>query len=578
MTSSAGVALGAALPPGAGAQSAPVEGHPSPAGRRPRRDLWRGPYLALLCGIVGFGAALRIRQWVHGRSLWLDEASLVQNLDARNGMDLTRPLENGQIAPHGWLWLVDLTDRAGLADERALRAVPLVLGCATLVVVAGLAAVVLRSRLAVLLTVALAAISPWLIGYSNDVKQYSADTFAVTTLLLATVLAARAPDHARRLALWALAVAVGVWISQAAVIVAPALGALLLVAAARRGRRPALTLLALATPAAISLLVELRLLLANTAASPGLDRFWRRAYPPDPLGWDGFAEWLGRTGTAFSRNPLSMAPAQLVLGMAVAGFAVVAVRRDLLTAVILATPAGVAVLGGLLRVYPPSGRLVLFVVPAMLVLVAAALDGAIGLAGWLLGRGSAGPGRRIPLPARLAARLAAPLLPLGALTLALLVAWPAAGRVPGTLMRGADQEELASAFAAVAEARAPGDAVVLSSALRQFARVYGPRYQMTDAGLLTARPKGERCDPDVLPWQLRDHSRVWLIGGHLWRHEQAILAVLGRNGQVARAERWRRARVVLVEMTPRRPRDAGQVALPTTGSSCLLFRPVPPLR
>jgi hypothetical protein len=514
---------------------------------------------------VGFGATLRIRQWAHGRSWWLDEAAIVQNLDARDGMELTRPLMSGQIAPHGWLWLVDLTDSTGLADERALRVVPLAFGCATLVATAGLAAVVLRSRLAVLLAVALAAISPFLIFYSNEVKQYSADSFAVTTLLLATVFAARAPDQARRLALWAAAVTGAVWISQAAIIVAPLLGALLLAAAVRPGKgwRPALTLLALATPAAISLLVELRLIMANTAVSPGLDDYWTKAYPPEPLSWDGFVSWLGQSGAMFTLLPLSMGPALLVLGLVVAGFAIVAVRCDLLTAVILATPAIAAVLAGLLRVYPPAGRLVLFVVPAVLLLVAAALDGAIGWAGRLLVEGN-------PLPVRLTASL----LPLATLTLVLLMAGLAIRQVPGTLMHGADRQEVASAFAAVAEARAPGDAVVLVSVNRPVARVYGPRYHITNIGLLAGVPKGNPCDPHVLPPQLRDRSRVWLIGGHGRRYEGPILTALRRNGEVVRTEEWMRARLVLVKLTPP-DQDAGR-AVPA-GSSCLWFSPVKPL-
>jgi hypothetical protein len=527
----------------------------------------RDPYTLLLCGIMGFGIALRVRQWWHDRSLHIDEAAVVQNLDAKSGMELTRPLHDGQIAPHGWLWLVDLTNGTGLADERTLRIVPLILGCATLVAVAALAAVALRSRLAQIVAVALAAIAPWLIVYSNTVKQYSADAFVVTTLLLLTVLAVRAPTSTRRIGWWAAAATIGVWLSQAAILVVPALGGLLLVAAARRGRQQVITFLAFAAPAAVSLLVELRLMLANVAASIHLDDFWARTYAPDPLTLDGLVEWLGRTGTNFVHIPLAMRNPLLVLALVLAGFAAVAVRNDLPTAVVLAVPAVVSLLAGLLRVYPPAGRVVLFVVPAVLVLLAGAVEGAIAAADRLWRARSAPPVLALCLG-----------LLLNALLLVTLVAAPAAAAVPKTLLRGKDYEEVANAFALAAKSYQPGDAVVVKLPITQFAHVYSPRYHLAVDGAISARPSRRHCDPRVLPQELQNRKRIWFINGHSRKGEDAAVDLLSRQGEVAMTRRWPRARLVLVDL-PAAPRSRAEPAVPSVPHlpACLQFSLLRPI-
>jgi hypothetical protein len=134
----------------------------------------------------------------------------------------------------------------------------------------------------------------------------------------------------------------------------------------------------------------------------------------------------------------------------------------------------------------------------------------------------------------------APLLPVTAAALAALVAAPATAQVPGTLHRGYEYEEVASAFSLIAAEHRPGEAVVLPSNLRQFARVYGRRYDVTVDGILTPHPATEKCDPQILPWQLRDRARIWLIGGHKGRHEAAIRRGLIQHGQVAATWHWRR--------------------------------------
>jgi hypothetical protein len=501
-------------------------------------DRWRRPYLFALAGLLLLGAALRVRQWSYGRSFWLDEAYVVQNLDSFNGMRLTRPLLNHQLAPHGWLWAVDATAVTGQAGERMLRLVPLLFGCAALLAVAALAASVLRSRLAVLTAVALIAIVPEAIYYSNEVKPYSADMLLVTLLLLLTLWAVREPESMPRLAAWAATVGIGAWFSQALILVTPVLGLLVLVASARRGRQPALRFLGLSALAAVSVGMETLMALENAAAHPTLQDFWARAFPPDPLTAGGLLQWLGRTATTYSRDVLGFSPTLLVFGLMAVGLAVLAVRHGRYVAIAFATPFALPILTGLVRFYPPADRLVLFTVPAAVVLIAAVVDGAVAARDRL---------RRDEAVPRL--RPAAPAVVAVSLVVVVVAALPALTTTAREVARPVEVEDVASAFEYVAAHRQLDDIVVTPHQLRPINRVYGRRLMPVIATmrLVGATPS---CRP--LPDRVADPRRVWVIGGRtpsFARYSPVwdVVAALAKDGAVVTIQTWTNAHAVLVD-------------------------------
>src|SRR5690606_969705 len=54
-----------------------------------------------LCTLAWLGVALRIWVYLHGRGYWMDEASLLGNLEGRSPIDFTGPLSSDQLAPPG---------------------------------------------------------------------------------------------------------------------------------------------------------------------------------------------------------------------------------------------------------------------------------------------------------------------------------------------------------------------------------------------------------------------------------------------------------------------------------------------
>ncbi len=180
---------------------------------------------------VAVGVVLRVAAYLANRSIWLDEAFLALNVIDRSLVDLTDRLAFNQGAPVGFLAIEKLVTTAIGTSEYAFRLAPLIAGIAAL----PLFAVIARRSLqpvVVPLAVGLLALAEGAIYYSTETKQYSIDVLATLALLLGAQILAGASLRTRSaLALVAVA-AVCLSISHAAVIVAPTLAIVALVARA----------------------------------------------------------------------------------------------------------------------------------------------------------------------------------------------------------------------------------------------------------------------------------------------------------------------------------------------------------
>ena len=132
--------------------------------------------------ILLIGVALRLFRYANNRSLWFDETLLALNILHRSTAGLFRPLDYHQGAPLGFLLLLKLATKIGGGSELALRAIPLLAALLSLFLFWGVADSNLSPR-AVPLAVAFFALSPTLIHFSSEAKQYSSDV-AVTLVLL----------------------------------------------------------------------------------------------------------------------------------------------------------------------------------------------------------------------------------------------------------------------------------------------------------------------------------------------------------------------------------------------------------
>ena len=256
--------------------------------------------------LVLLGAFLRLRQYVHNRSLWQDEASLALNLMDKSFAELLGPLSLNQGAPPGFLFLSKAAITVFGTSEYALRLTPLLSGLIALLLFYRVADRLLAKEV---LPVALClfAVSRYPIYYASELKQYSGDV-AVALLLYWLLFASdESPLTAKRTALLAVAGALAPWLSHASVFVLAAVAAGLALGVAkrkeRRELRPLLVIgLSWGASFALLYLLNLRNLLGNRM----LSRYWASGFMPFPP--TSFAD-LYWPVTAFARmleHPLDM--------------------------------------------------------------------------------------------------------------------------------------------------------------------------------------------------------------------------------------------------------------------------------
>jgi len=252
---------------------------------------------AVISGLVLFGLALRLRQYLIGRSLWLDEAMLALNILRRDFAGLFQPLDDHQGAPVGFLLLEKLVVTLLGNHELTLRLIPLMAGCAAL----PLFALLLRQGLGKtgrLTALALFAAGAPLVYYASEVKQYSLDVLIAILLLwlageaLATAQTTESNDRRKFVKIRGIRVShillacvgiVAVWCSHPAVFVLAGVGMTLLLhdlfARDARQLRTTLAMIALWVASfALLYFASLRELSANTF----LHEYWVNSFMPLP--------------------------------------------------------------------------------------------------------------------------------------------------------------------------------------------------------------------------------------------------------------------------------------------------------
>ncbi len=442
--------------------------------------------LALL---VGLGVALRLWAYAGNASFWLDEILLARNIVGLPlGELVTRPLRLDQVAPRGFL-LVEKLAALGLGgSELALRLFPFLCAVAGVFLFRRLAERALEG-VAVPFALALFALGIPLIKQAAEVKQYALDvTGAILLTLLALDLVARDRSAARLLAAGLAGFAMS-WFSQASVLVMGGIGLALAARwCLRRDRRTGRVLLLVvplwAAGSAIAVWVGLRTM--TPATQEFMHDFWRPGFAPLPLASAATLRWLwDEARSAFADPTLLRYPwPGLFVGVGLLGFAdLCRRRRDV--ALLLAGPVVVALVAAAAQQYPFRGRLMGYLIPGLLLSVAAGADAI-----------RRGIGRLQPAA--------------GAPAMLLLLAPPVAA------LAGApppyDIEHHRTMLGYLARHRQPGDVVCVFPVIRIGVLHYGPRFGLGPGDWVTAV-----CDRNDTRAYLRDVDRfrglprVWVL-------------------------------------------------------------------
>ncbi len=514
-----------------------------------RSSAWLLP--AALCA---FGAALRLWQYAVEASLWADEANMALNIVERPLGSLLGPLDYRQVAPPGWLLLQKAAVTLLGEGERALRLVPLLGSLAALPLGWHVARRVLPAGLGPPLALGLLATGLPFIFYAAQAKPYATDV-AVALLLLALALAVHldGPGHGRAFSL-GLAGAIAPWLSYPAILVDAGVVAALAAAAflgRARGRAPRwrpLVLVALAWGVSVAGAV----FWARGTVTPDdtlyMQRFWAHDFMPLPpremrdLGWP-----IARLTTIYGGGGLRYPAPGIFLALAVLG-AWELWRRDRVRGWLLLAPIAATFGAAALHVYPFEPRVVLFLVPACLVLTAAGPEA--------LGRLAGTQRQRVVTLATVAC---AALALLGLL------------RNPPPYA----PEPLKPVLQAMRQAWQPGDRMYVYYGGEKAFLYYARRYGFAAADFVMGRCARE--DPRLYLRELdafRGAARVWLVVTHAVPEETtALRSYLDRigirrasfeAGNVPGTRRSDRARVDLYDLS-----DPGRLATATADTFSL---------
>jgi hypothetical protein len=341
----------------------------APAARAARADA-----VALIVpAALLLGAALRFRAYLADRSLWLDEAFLAVNILRRGWVGILRSLDFNQGAAPGFL-LAEKTAAAVGRSELSLRMPPFLLGLSALVLIVPVARRTC-SRQAVPIACLLTALAPSLVYYSTELKQYSGDV-AASLLVIWAALAVRPRPTGRRATAAAMGGVLAILMSQAAVLTAAGVGALLVLVELVERRRLRLAVVAPVAAWAVAALVVVvhsvettshvlksysgSASFADVAAGAGEGRAHALSLLPTSIGAD-----LGLPSSGLGFHTLTL----FIGAIAAVGFLAL-LRTRAVAALVLAMPIAVVFVTSAFGQYPLSGRTTLFLVPSAALLVA----------------------------------------------------------------------------------------------------------------------------------------------------------------------------------------------------------------
>jgi uncharacterized membrane protein len=320
---------------------------------------------------LALGLVIRLRQYFFNRSLWLDESLLVLNLVGRTPSELLKPLAYHQGAPLGFLMMEKAVMRLLGSGEMALRLIPLLAGIASLFLFAAVARRLLAPE-AVPIAVGLFSLCGPLVYYSSEAKQYSSDVAVTLILLLVANSITAAENTAVKTVALSVISALAIWFSQPAAFVVAAIGIVWLwVGLGKRDRSFPAGWIVFAIVTSLSFGIYYFVFLRALVRDEWLMGYWNGAFAPLPfsLSW---ITWFTNAWLEMCYNPLGItfvgiATAALVFG------ARQMFRERLEKLLLLTLPILLALAASTLHRYPFRGRLLLFAVPFVMLLIGAGL-------------------------------------------------------------------------------------------------------------------------------------------------------------------------------------------------------------
>ena len=328
-------------------------------------SFFSSPKLAWI--IVGFGILIRLVQYLYNRSLWADEAVLALNIVDRSYLGLLQPLDYDQAAPIGFLLVEKLAVQLLGNNEYALRLFPLFSGIISLLLFYQLAKRFIP-KAAIPIALALFASLNYLVYYASEVKQYSTDVAIALISCLVAVHLGNPKLSRTRIITVSLVGAIAIWFSHPAIFVLAGVGiASLLISIISKQKLKVTNILVISVSWLLSFAISYFGFIRKIGGNEDLLTSWKRAFPSSPFD----IIWLLDAFGQFFYKPLGFTGG--MDGVAIFAFLIGCIScfyRNKKTLAILLSPLFITLVAAYLHKYPFRSRLVLFLAPFIILLIA----------------------------------------------------------------------------------------------------------------------------------------------------------------------------------------------------------------
>ncbi|MCH2048990.1 MAG: glycosyltransferase family 39 protein [Trichodesmium sp. ALOHA_ZT_67] len=320
------------------------------------------PYL-----IIAFGVAMRFIQYLSNRSLWADEAVLALNIVNRSYLELMQPLDYDQGAPIGFLIVEKLAVQILGNNEYSLRFFPFICGVGSLFLFYELGKK-WSSKSAIIISLALFASLQYLVYYSAEVKQYSSDVAIALLLYVLLIPLLQQKLHRVQIVKYSLVGVTAIWFSHPSIFILASFGSsALLINFWQKELSKIKQLLLIYSAWVLSFAIFYFLSLRNLTSNETLTTSWEDGFPTSPLDIIWMLDAFGK----FFYKPLGFS--KWVDGLAIVAFLVGCIscwlsRKKIL--LLLLSPLLMTFLASFLHQYPFRSRLVLFLTPFVIFLIA----------------------------------------------------------------------------------------------------------------------------------------------------------------------------------------------------------------
>ena len=331
----------------------------------------------LLAVILVLATILLLIQYLHNRSLWLDEAMLALNIIRKDFGGLLKPLEFTQVAPVLFLWIEkSFTSLLG-KTELALRLFPLLCAIASLPLFYKFSAALTKNKAIALVALCLIACTPKFVYYSSETKQYAVDVFILTAIYF-SAFGEHAFLNKYRPIILSITGAIAAFLSNISVIPLFTV-ALYFFYRSFREKKDRITIFVPLILWAVCLGANYFLFIRNHPYAPIMKEYWKDSFmPPNPF-HPPFMQWLNLKardvfGTLLpsASLPGAFMPDSYLFMVTLycASSLSLLLTKQFRMFYLCLTPLVLHLLLSALKIYPFDLRLILYLVPLFLLVIA----------------------------------------------------------------------------------------------------------------------------------------------------------------------------------------------------------------